>query len=112
MECNNLTREDLYDTIKGMSPKERQILIDTFIHEASMLAFSLELSFRIDHGQEQIPDTEFNGETLESMCETVRGMSKWQRMRLVDEFLHDASDRAFELELDFRRFVESCTEHM
>ena len=112
MECNNLTREDLYDTIKGMSPKERQILIDTFIHEASMLAFSLELSFRIDHGQEQIQDTEYNAETLESLCETVRGMSRWQRMLLVDEFLHDASDRAFELEFSYRQFVQQCTRHM
>ena len=112
MECNNLTREDLYDTINGMSPKERQILIDTFIGEASMLAFSLELSFRIDHGQEQIPDTEYNGETLESMCETVRGMSAWQRMRLVDEFLHYASNEAFANELNYRQFVQQCTRHM
>ena len=112
MECNNLTREDLYDTIKGMSPKERQMLIDTFIHEASMLAFSLELSFRIDHGQEQIQETEYNGETLESMCETVRGMSAWERMLLVDEFLYDASDRAFELELSYRQFVQQHTRHM
>ena len=112
MECNNLTREDLYDAIKGMSPKERQILIDTFIGEASMLAFSLELSFRIDHGQEQIPDTEYNGETLESLCETVRGMSAWQRMRLVDEFLHYASNDAFANELNYRQFVQQNTRHM
>ena len=112
MECNNLTREDLYDSIKGMSPKERQILIDTFIHEASMLAFSLELSFRIDQGQEQIPETEFNGETLESLCETVRVMSKWQRMRLVDEFLHYASNEAFAKELNYRQFVQQNTRHM
>ena len=112
MECNNLTREDLYDTIKGMSPKERQILIDTFISEASMLAFSLELSFRIDHGQEQTPETEYNGETLESLCETVRGMSAWQRMRLVDEFLHYASNEAFTNELNYRQFVQQHTRHM
>ena len=46
MECNNLTREDLYDTIKGMSPWERMKLVDEFIHDASDLAFSLELGFR------------------------------------------------------------------
>ena len=77
-----------------------------------MLAFSLELSFRIDHGQEQIPDTEYNGETLESLCETVRGMSAWQRMRLVDEFLHYASNEAFANELNFRQFVQRYTRHM
>ena len=112
MECNNVKREDLYETIKGMSPKERQILIDTFIGEASMLAFSLELSFRVEYGQEQIPDTEYNGETLESLCETVRGMSAWQRMRLVDEFLHYASNEAFTNELNFRQFVQQHTRHM
>ena len=111
-QCNDVKFEDLYETVKGMSPKERQILIDTFISEASMLAFSLELSFRIDHGQEQIPDTEFNGETLESMCETVRGMSAWERMRLVDEFLHYASNEAFTLELNYRQFVQQHTRHM
>lgn len=77
-----------------------------------MLAFSLELSFRIDHGQEQIPDTEYNGETLESLCETVRGMSAWQRMRLVDEFLHYASNEAFTNELNYRQFVQRHTRHM
>ena len=46
MECNNLTREDLYDVIKGMSPWERMKLVDEFIHDASDLAFSLELGFR------------------------------------------------------------------
>ena len=46
MECNNLTREDLYDTIKGMSPWERMKLVDEFIHDASDLAFSLDLGFR------------------------------------------------------------------
>ena len=54
----------------------------------------------------------YNGETLESLYDTIKGMSPFERMRLVDEFLHDASDLAFALELDFRRFVESCTEHM
>ena len=111
-QYNDVKLEDLYDVIKGMSPKERQILIDTFIHEASMLAFSLELSFRIDHGQEQIQETEFNAETLESLCETVRGMSAWERMRLVDEFLHYASNEAFANELNYRQFVQQCTRHM
>ena len=112
MECNNLTLEDLYDLVKGMSPKERQILIDTFISEASILAFSLELSFRVEYGQEQIQETEYNGETLESLCETVRGMSAWQRMRLVDEFLHYASNEAFANELNYRQFVQQNTRHM
>ena len=58
------------------------------------------------------PEPVYNGETLESLYDTIKGMSPFERMRLVDEFLHDASDLAFALELDFRRFVESCTEHM
>ena len=54
----------------------------------------------------------YNGETLESLYDTIKGMSPFERMRLVDEFLHDASDRAFELELNYRQFVQQCTRHM
>ena len=53
MEHNDVKLEDLYDTIKGMSPKERQILIDTFIHEASMLAFSLRKTFSIGKAEDK-----------------------------------------------------------
>ena len=56
---------------------------------------------------EQCNDVKF-----EDLYETVKGMSRWQRMLLVDEFLHDASDRAFELELNFRQFVQQNTRHM
>ena len=55
---------------------------------------------------------QYNDVKFEDLYETVKGMSPWERMKLVDEFIHDASDLAFALELDFRRFVESCTEHM
>ena len=53
-----------------------------------------------------------NDTKREDLYETVKGMSRWQRMLLVDEFLHDASDRAFELELNFRQFVQQNTRHM
>ena len=56
---------------------------------------------------EQCNDVKF-----EDLYETVKGMSRWQRMLLVDEFLHDASDRAFELELNYRQFVQRHTRHM
>ena len=46
MECNNLTREDLYETVRHMRPFERMRLVDEFLHDASDLAFSLEFSFR------------------------------------------------------------------
>ena len=55
---------------------------------------------------------QYNDVKLEDLYDTIKGMSPFERMRLVDEFIHDASDLAFALELDFRRFVESCTEHM
>ena len=56
---------------------------------------------------EQCNDVKF-----EDLYETVKGMSRWQRMLLVDEFLHDASDLAFALELNYRQFVQQHTRHM
>ena len=58
------------------------------------------------------PEPVYNKWTFNKLYKIVKGMSPWERMKLVDEFIHDASDLAFALELDFRRFVESCTEHM
>ena len=55
---------------------------------------------------------ECNNTKLEDLYDTIKGMSPWERTKLIDEFLHDASYTAFHLEWDFRRFVESCTEHM
>ena len=53
-----------------------------------------------------------NNTKLEDLYDVVKGMSPFERMRLVDEFLHDASDLAFALELDFRQFVQQNTRHM
>ena len=55
---------------------------------------------------------QYNDVKLEDLYDLIKGMSPWERTKLIDEFLHDASYTAFHLEWDFRRFVESCTEHM
>ena len=55
---------------------------------------------------------QYNGVTFEDLYETIKGMSPWERMKLVDEFIHDASDLAFSLELGFRQFVQQNTRHM
>ena len=52
---------------------------------------------------------QYNGVTFLDLYPTVRGMSPWERTKLIDEFLHDASGTAFRLECDYRRFVDSCT---
>ena len=58
------------------------------------------------------PEPHYNKWTFKKLYKIVKGMRPWERTKLIDEFLHDASYTAFHLELDFRRFVESCTEHM
>ena len=55
---------------------------------------------------------ECNDTKFEDLYETIKGMSPWERMKLVDEFIHDASDVGLASEVDFRRYVQSCSEHM
>ena len=55
---------------------------------------------------------QYNDVKLEDLYDVVKGMSPFERMRLVDEFLHDASDLAFSLEFSYRQFVQQHTRHM
>lgn len=55
---------------------------------------------------------ESNDVKLEDLYDVIKGMSPFERMRLVDEFLHDACDLAFALELGFRQFVQQNARHM
>lgn len=55
---------------------------------------------------------QYNDVKFEDLYETVRHMRPWERTKLIDEFLHDASYTAFHLQASYRAFVESCTCHM
>ena len=50
-QYNGVTFQDLYPTVKGMSPWQRTLLVDEFLRDASQLAFALELQLRIEQGR-------------------------------------------------------------